>query len=437
MTKELPRYAQVGLGARGALYNNALLKQYSDKGTLVGVCDINEGRLNDVMAKVKANNGIAKAYLADDFERMIDETKPDTVIVTTVDAFHGQYACKAMEKGCDVITEKPMATDAEKTQRIIDTKAKTGRNVTVTFNYRYSPPRTQMKHLMLSNIIGDVISVDFNWMLDLRHGADYFRRWHRNKKNSGGLLVHKATHHFDLINWWLATVPKKVYATGQRRFYKPETADGYGLTKRTERCLTCPEKEKCKFYLDIENSKNLKSLYLNNENYDAYFRDRCVFSSQIDIEDSVCMAVDYQNGVKMSYSLNAFSPWEGYIVNINGTRGRLEHKCQESVYISGDENIPGALKPEGTWIKIYPQWKDPYSIEVWTGEGGHGGGDPLLLGDIFDKANQPKDKYLRCADQRGGAWSIMTGIAANESLKCGKPVFINDLVQNIGFPDYP
>ena len=47
----------------------------------------------------------------------------------------------------------------------------------------------------------------FEWALDTVHGADYFRRWHREKKNSGGLLVHKSSHHFDLVNWWLGDVP--------------------------------------------------------------------------------------------------------------------------------------------------------------------------------------------------------------------------------------
>ena len=78
----------------------------------------------------------------------------------------------------------------------------------MTFNYRYSPPRTQVKDLLMSGVIGDILSVDFHWMLDTHHGADYFRRWHRNKQNSGGLMVHKATHHFDLVNWWLSSVPE-------------------------------------------------------------------------------------------------------------------------------------------------------------------------------------------------------------------------------------
>lgn len=60
---------------------------------------------------------------------------------------------------------------------------------------------TRIKELIHEGCVGDILSVHFEWMLDTEHGADYFRRWHRKKENSGGLLVHKATHHFDMVNW--------------------------------------------------------------------------------------------------------------------------------------------------------------------------------------------------------------------------------------------
>jgi predicted dehydrogenase len=58
-------------------------------------------------------------------------------------------------------------------------------------------------------------------------------------------MVHKATHHFDLVNWWLSSVPETVCAAGQRRFYTPETANLMGLERRTEHCHTCPENRRC------------------------------------------------------------------------------------------------------------------------------------------------------------------------------------------------
>ena len=67
--------------------------------------------------------------------------------------------------------------------------------------------------------------MDFCWMLDTRHGAEYFHRWHRMRGNSGSLLVHKATHHFDLVNWWIDDIPEEVFAHGSLRYYTGATAE--------------------------------------------------------------------------------------------------------------------------------------------------------------------------------------------------------------------
>jgi len=430
------KYAQVGLGSRSFMYHNAILNNYSDSCSMVAICDMNQGRISLRQEWCSQNNNQVKGYLAEDFERMLVEMKPDVLIVTTKDSWHDYYICRAMEMGCDVITEKPMTTTAEKCQKIIDTQRATGRSLRVTFNYRYSPPRTQIKHILMSEVIGKILSVDFHWLLDTSHGADYYRRWHRNKENSGGLMVHKATHHFDLVNWWLSSVPAAVFATGQRRFYTPKQAEEYGLHNRTERCLDCPESDKCNFFLDLKNIEPLKRLYLDNEVYDGYFRDQCVFSDKIDIEDSMNLVVEYENGVKMTYSLNSYMPWEGYIIAFNGTKGRLEHRAVETVYISGDGSVPGALIRSGTTTNIYPHFKPAYSEEIWQAKGGHGGGDSPLLDDIFNP-EKTDDPYLRAADQRAGAYSILTGVAANHSMKERKLIRIDELVSGLEYPDYP
>jgi len=430
------RYVQVGLGGRSGMYSFALAGKFRECGELVAVCDSNRGRVDLRVAELAERGVTAQGYLADRFERMIRETKADVVIVTTKDSHHDEYLCKAMELGCDAITEKPLTTDEVKCQRIVDTQRKTGRKCTVTFNYRYSPPRTQVKDLLMSGVIGNVIAVDFHWLLDTSHGADYFRRWHRNTEHSGSLLVHKATHHFDGVNWFLSAIPERVFAMGQRAYYTPKTADRYGLTRRAERCLDCPEASKCAFHLDLRANKGLRTLYLDQEKHDGYQRDRCVFSEQIDIWDSMHVQVAYDTGVQMSYSLHAFSPWEGYAIHFTGTKGRLEHVCHESVYINGDGSVPGETIPEGTKTTIFPHWQSPYSVDIWQASGGHGGGDDPLLEAVFDP-NAPPDKYLRAADQRAGAYSILTGIAARKSIQTGRPVEIADLCHDIGRPDYP
>ncbi|MGD9110510.1 MAG: Gfo/Idh/MocA family oxidoreductase, partial [Phycisphaerales bacterium] len=244
------------------------------------------------------------------------------------------------------------------------------------------------------------------------------------------LLVHKATHHFDLVNWWLATVPETVYANGKRVFYNTAQAKRYGLENHGQRCLECPVSNRCNFYLDIKRVGELKQLYLDNETYDGYFRDCCVFEDgDSDIEDVANVIVEYKNGALLSYSLNAFMPWEGYRVEFNGTKGRLEHCCQEASYISGDGSIQGALKPEQTAIRIYPHFQTPYSVEVRQSQGDHGGGDIAMVDDLFGPLRP--DPLRRAADYKQGAWSILTGIAANKSITTGKVIRIEKLVTGL------
>ena len=427
------RYVQVGLGARSWLFTFAFTDWHRERCELAGLCEPNAGRLRQRVDFVRSKGLEAPGFAASDFERMLGEVRPDAVIVTTPDRDHDAYICRAMELGCDVVTEKPLTIDAERLQRILDAQRRTGRSCRVAFNYRYSPPRTQAKEILDSGAIGEILSVDFHWLLDTRHGADYFRRWHRRKENSGGLLVHKATHHFDLVNWWLGSVPKRVFASGERRFYRPEQAERLGLSERGERCLDCAAAARCPFHLDLRR-RTLRALYLDHEAHDGYQRDRCVFSPEIDIEDAVSAVVDYRSNARLSYSLHAFMPWEGYTVAFNGTCGRLEHKCEETVYTSGDGSVPGALRPEGTWIRVFPHFAPAYEVEPWQAEGGHGGGDLLLMKDLFDPGAAP-DPHGRAADHRAGAWSVLTGIAANESIATGQPVQVDSLVRGLELPD--
>jgi len=249
-------------------------------------------------------------------------------------------------------------------------------------------------------------------------------------------MVHKATHHFDLVNWWLATVPDTVVASGRRRFYTPRTAERYGLVNRAARCHDCPEAGRCRFVMKLADNPNQREMYLESESHDGYFRDRCIFSDEIDIEDNMNVMVEYASGAGLSYSLNAFMPWEGYTVSFNGTRGRLEHKCQEAVYTNADGSVPGEIKKDGTWIKVYPHWQPPYEVDLGNAAGGHGGADPIMLGYLFDPAAQPSDKYLRAADERSGAWSILTGAAANVSMAEQRPVRVSELAGDVDPPDY-
>ena len=181
----------------------------------------------------------------------------------------------------------------------------------------------------------------------------------------------------------------------------------------------------------------MKETYLDNEQYDGYFRDRCIFNPRIDIEDTMNVVVGYDNRATLSYSLNAFNAWEGYTIAFNGTKGRLEHGIVEAVYTNGatSDESQGAIADGGVTTRLIPLRGAPRKIEPWTGTGSHGGGDKVMLDDIF-LPNPPADKYQRAADERAGAHSMLIGASANLCFETGRPVEVQKLVNNLGRPEY-
>lgn len=424
------KYAIVGTGSRHKMFRQAVAETYGRDNSLVGLCDINEHRLAISAAAVSAKgNGIA-TYQAEQFQEMIHEQKPDTVIVTVPDYLHHEYIVEAMRAGCNVMTEKPMTIDLGKLKAILDAQAETGRSITVTFNYRYTPARTQLKDILMSGAIGEITAVDFTWYLDRVHGADYFRRWHRYKNQSGGLLVHKSTHHFDLVNWWLGSSPVSVVADGRRAFYKPQTAEAFGLSERGPRCHTCPSADRCDFKLDLEGNEPLRELYLEAEDLDGYLRDLCVFDDDITIEDTMQVHALYANGASLNYTLCAYSPWEGLEIKFHGTKGELSHRHVEVHGVFGGKQDKSHGSESMTTI-LHLAGQEPQKLEVWAGEGDHGGADPVMLGYLFDPSIAG-DRYGRGSSYIDGAWSILTGIAANASIETGEMIHIDRFLAERG-----
>jgi predicted dehydrogenase len=239
--------------------------------------------------------------------------------------------------------------------------------------------------------------------------------------------VHKATHHFDLVNFWIASRPKTVFAYGDLMFYGRENAEKRGMTRFYSRVHGSANAKGDPFALDLEANPELKALYLDAEGDDGYLRDQSVFGDGISIEDTMAVLVRYANGAMMSYSLVAYSPWEGFRVNFTGSKGRLEVEVVENSYVSlaGDRSLEGAANSRR--IVVRPQFAPPYEVPLAEAEGGHGGGDPVLLVDLFGPPTP--DPFNRAASHVDGAWSILTGIAANRAIRTGLPVDVDSLVR--------
>lgn len=433
------RYALIGSGHRAQMYLDAIAGPHADVAELVALLDVNPVRRAFHRDRVEA---FADVVLADpeQLEDVIRAQRVDRVIVTSPDRLHAEHVVRALDAGADVVVEKPLTIDVPSARSIQEAIDRTGRAVVVTFNYRYSPRNTALKQVIASGEIGEVVSVDFEWVLDTQHGADYFRRWHRDKSNSGGLFVHKAAHHFDLVNWWISAVPTRVYARGGLRFYGAENASARGRAPMAGRGTHDGPHDP--FELDLRSDERLAALYLAAEQHDGYQRDRSVFDDGITAEDNLSAIVDYSGGSVLTYALNAHCPWEGYRVAVNGTAGRAELEVVERAEVvpAGEAEAahvdPSAVavtaaeagvRERGERLVVQRHFEPARRVEIPAGVGGHGGGDALLLRDVF--VGPVADELGRPSDHRDGLRAIAVGVCGNASLASGMPV---DVAEHMG-----
>jgi predicted dehydrogenase len=421
------RLAMVGTGSRGTgFWGKNILHQYGDLVEFVGLCDHNPGRLAYALSAMGTS---CPSFT--DFDDMMKKVKPDILIVTTVDATHHEFIIKGLQYGSDVITEKPMTTDEVKCKAILEAEKKTGRAVYVGFNYRHNPHATKIKELLTKERVGKITSVDFHWYLNVYHGADYFRRWHAYVRNGGSLWVHKATHHFDLLNWWLDSDPVEVMAYGQLNHY------GKNSTFRGTTCRSCQHKSSCPFYWDINKNKEYVNMYTAHETHDKYYRDACVFREDIDIWDKMSAQILYANGVTVNYSLTTYSPYEGWKIAFNGMKGRMDSwqdipfqqaAVDQANRHAAEMNQNKNEKPEGyDEIHIMDNFAAKGEmVYIPKYKGGHGGGDSRMQ-DLLFKNPTNENPYKIMAGTRDGAMSCLIGIAARKSIYYGRPVKIEEL----------
>ncbi|ULL17120.1 gfo/Idh/MocA family oxidoreductase [Paenibacillus sp. H1-7] len=420
------KYVICGVSTRAnGMFIRSMLDTFKPYCEIVGLLDSDPGRFTNCFRKFPVLNGLP-VYAPDQFDRMIKETQPDVVIVAGADHTHADYIVMGLEHHLDVISEKPMVTTGADCKRVLDAQANSKGRLYVAFNYRYAPVHTRIKELILEGKLGTVTSIDLNWYLDTYHGASYYKRWNRKRLNSGGLSVHKSTHHMDLVNWWINQKPMEAFAYGGLNYFGPDGE--LNPAKEDGRyCGTCRVKHECTYFMRwstrskelVPEDDHLTQLDTKPGAYNGYRADACIFDSEIDIEDTYAAVVKYDKGAMLSYSVNFSLPYEGYRLAINGTRGRIETK----EVMSKRASYP---IPEQT-IEYFPLFGGKETIHVVPRSGGHGGGDPLLLEDLFLGAD-PLRPYEIMAGAEAGAYSVLTGEAIWKSVQTGKPIRINDLL---------
>lgn len=436
------RCAVVGIGHRAYSWITQIVRTYDDVAELVGLCDPVAARCRDANRYA----GTAAACYTD-YTLMLAELRPDLVIVVSPEHVHAEHIVSGLDAGCRVATEKPLCTTPEDAAAILEAEQRAGRPVFMGFNYRHIPLCSRIRQLVLDGAIGQPVSMDLTWYLDYRgHGASYFRRWHRLMAKSGGLLITKATHHFDLANWWMNDVPASVYARCARHFF----GAGHGMFRGT-RCRDCQHASECEFHYDIgDRERKARELNYTVPFVRDYEGDACVFSPDIDIYDTHAVTVEYAHGGILTYTLNASVPFEGWNLAINGTKGRLESKITDNKPSPGWQQRHQLVGPDGQLLKgkgcrltdwpaectihLMPHDGDDTEIRLPNIADGHGGGDLRIFDACFRGTLDTADPLGLFASAIDGVRSMIVGAAANQSAVSGQAISIPALLSEWAAP---
>ncbi|PTM56566.1 oxidoreductase family protein [Desmospora activa DSM 45169] len=424
------KYAVCGVSNRAmSMFIAPMLERFGQNSAVVALLD-RDPRRHEVCKHRFSQLKEVPEFAPQEFEQMIAQTKPDVLIVTGRDDTHADYIVNGLTYDLDILTEKPMTTTAADCRRILAAEKESKGRVMVAFNYRYSPIHTKIKEMVMAGKLGRITSVDLNWYIDTYHGSSYFQRWNRMRTFSGGLSIHKSSHHFDLVHWWLDQKPVEVFAHGALHYYGPE---GEWNPRKAEGrvCATCTDKLHCAYYrrwnsrsqhTQVEDDHLSSSARVAAaEQYSDYRPDQCMFDGEIDIEDTYTATIKYDGGALLSYSINFSLPYEGYRLAINGTKGRLE---------TTEYHVPNRVPfpfPEQT-VDYFPLFGSKEIIHVVKREGGHGGGDPVLQEDLF-LGDDPARPYRILSNSEDGALAVATGEAVWRSVKEHRPVSIAELLQ--------
>ncbi|MFH1615010.1 MAG: Gfo/Idh/MocA family oxidoreductase [Planctomycetota bacterium] len=428
------RYAVVGVSQRAIfMFMDTILNEYTGNAELVAMLDKDAGRMSGFNASRKVN---IPMFMPHQFDIMVEKTHPDVVIVACRDNIHHHYIVESLKYDLDVICEKPLTTDVEKCAAITRAVAASKGNVIVTFNYRYAPHVTKIKQLVAAGKVGKVVSVDLNSHLDTRHGGSYFRRWNRMREMSGGLSVHKACHHFDIVQWWLEQKPTEVFAYGALNFFGPYGAHnplqpeqiGDGRT-----CPSCDVRNKCKYYMrwyreefrtgGRKDSKSKDADFFKV--YEGYDSQQCMFDPMINIEDTYAAVIKYDGGAYVNYSFNASTPYEGFHLAINGSEGRIEYD-----EIHAPMRLPFPQAKGEVPVVYIPMFGGREQIDIINLGGSHGGGDPLLCDELFI-GTDPLAPVRYQAGLEDGIDAVLTGVALYKSAQLAKPVSLEPMRRKV------
>ena len=319
-----------GAGNRGNVYGNFAL-EFPDQLDIIGVAEPITIRNERYATK----HNIAAENRFNTWEDVFKKPKfADAIIITTPDNLHYGPCMKALEMGYDILLEKPISPSEQECRNILALAKKTGRIVAVCHVLRYAPYFVKLKEVIQSGVLGEVISVQHMEPIEHIHMSHSYVRgnWHNSKKTTPIILA-KSCHDLDILRWLVNKPCTHIQAFGNLQWFTSKNAPQGSTNRCTDGCkveATCPysaldiyyRKRQRNYVFDLPEDKNEQAAYvlqqLKTTNYG-----RCVYRMENDQPDHYTSNILFEGGLTASFSMEAFTSYEGRRTRIMGSLGDI------------------------------------------------------------------------------------------------------------------
>lgn len=396
----------IGAGSRGNVYGNYSLS-YPDEMDIVGVAEPIQIR-ND---RYTQKHNIPEGNRFKTWEDVFNRPKfADAVLITTPDNLHYGPCMAALKAGYDVLLEKPISPSEKECRDILELSRKTGRIVAVCHVLRYAPYFVKLREIIQSGAIGELMSIQHLEPIEHIHMSHSYVRgnWH-DRNATTPIILAKSCHDLDILRWMVGKPCEQIVAMGSLKWFRKENAPAGSTDRCMDGCAvesTCPYsamkiyyRERGRTYVfDMPEDKSLHGDHilekLRTTNYG-----RCVYKMDNNQEDHYISSIQFQGGVTASFSMEAFTSYEGRRTRVMGSMG----------------DIVGDME---TFTVTDFRTKKSTVYDNSSGDG-HGGGDWKLVRDWLQAVSQ-KNPALLTSTIDASIESHIMGFMAEKSRKTGK-----------------
>jgi predicted dehydrogenase len=368
--------ALLGAGQRGQLFAR-LLAQFPALARLTTVAEPRSEHRNI--------DGTQRAFA--DWREFVAQPKLcDAVIIATLDRDHVGPALACLERGYDVLLEKPMAATLADCRAIEAAQRASGRIVSVCHSLRYQTGFRKVKDLIAGGAIGKLVTLDLLEQVAFWHQAHSFVRgnW-GNEDRTIFMLMSKSCHDIDYLAWLADRPCRQVNSHGALTFFRRDNAP----PGSTERCTDpCPLEPTCVYsalrqYVHTERDR-WPAEVVSADHSEAGHLDalrtgpygRCVWKCDNNVVDHQIVALNFADDITATFTMTAFTQRGGRLLRAHGTEGELAF----------DENQ--------ITLRRFNAARDVETIPTPAEPGGHGGGDARVLRDWLEALHSRDDSRI-------------------------------------------